>query len=708
MDSTTLAANAPTIKIKRYSCVLCSQRKVKCDRKDPCLNCVRAGAECIPSNPAPPRRRKRTVEVGLHERLQRCEDLLKTYGLSIDGENAGENQDRNQINAVPSENIPPAPAPETTHGTMISKPGMTRFVDSHLWSTLLDELRESKDILQQDPTWEDDESDTSDTSATDGSSLLFSSNFRPPKLTQLHPPPIQILRLWQIFIENVNPVLKIVHTPTLQVQILEASGNVATIPKGLEALLFAIYTLAIVSLSDDNCLKTMGESRETLMRRYSTAAEQALVRFGALQSSDLVALQALTLFLVGTRSDRNPQAFWILCGVAIRMAQRMGVHRDGALVTPKLPPFETEMRRRVWWHVMTIDFISGIHAGAGPSLLENSWDTRLPGNFNDGDLYPDMRELPLEHTGATEMIYVLMTYHMCQAFAEARYLFGSPDQRAVSLSEADKWFDELETRIRNKFLQYCDLSNPLHLCSEAAAISIIASKRLYAHHPRNCPAEKTSQERQAQMTTLFENSMSVLRYFCAFHSVRNVNQFQWHIKRHFQYDIFVFLLSDLRHRTLGPESNQGWQMVQDIYKCYPELLSSKTNELHLAVGELTLKAWGARELNLRTTNQFVETPDFILDLRSQRSRQSAKTGDKIPNLTNISYPAGPDQNVEHIRNNTTGTGSGLPWGFIDYDPSMPIDRVVSMDMAPMDWEYWDNLFREYDLQAGDATRGYLG
>lgn len=132
----------------------------------------------------------------------------------------------------------------------------------------------------------------------DGSSLLFSSNFKPPKLTQFHPPPIQILRLWQVFIENVHPVLKIVHTPTLQAQILEASGNIATISKGLETLLFPIYALAIVSLSDEDCLNSMGEPKETLIARYSAATEHALIRLGALESSDLVALQALTLFMV--------------------------------------------------------------------------------------------------------------------------------------------------------------------------------------------------------------------------------------------------------------------------------------------------------------------------------------------------------------------------------------------------------------------------
>ncbi|KAM0287914.1 hypothetical protein ACHAO9_007535 [Fusarium lateritium] len=58
------------------ACVLCQQRKKKCDRKSPCSFCVKAKIQCIPSTPAPKRsRRKPTKE--LIARLELCEELLK-------------------------------------------------------------------------------------------------------------------------------------------------------------------------------------------------------------------------------------------------------------------------------------------------------------------------------------------------------------------------------------------------------------------------------------------------------------------------------------------------------------------------------------------------------------------------------------------------------------------------------------------------------
>lgn len=44
---------------QEYSCILCKQRKVRCDRATPCSGCVRAGVECIPGVRQPYKRRKR-------------------------------------------------------------------------------------------------------------------------------------------------------------------------------------------------------------------------------------------------------------------------------------------------------------------------------------------------------------------------------------------------------------------------------------------------------------------------------------------------------------------------------------------------------------------------------------------------------------------------------------------------------------------------
>lgn len=67
------------------SCVLCQQRKVRCDKNKPCANCVKAKVECRVIPPQPPRRRKKRLqEKDLIERLRRYESLLAENGVKFE------------------------------------------------------------------------------------------------------------------------------------------------------------------------------------------------------------------------------------------------------------------------------------------------------------------------------------------------------------------------------------------------------------------------------------------------------------------------------------------------------------------------------------------------------------------------------------------------------------------------------------------------
>jgi hypothetical protein len=128
--------------------------------------------------------------------------------------------------------------------------------------------------------------------------LLFGSQHRHANLTTLHPQPMDIVRLWQMFLDNVNPLVNVIHAPTIQHQILETSTNLESVSKGMEALLFSIYLLAITSIDDVRCKEVFGEDRMLLLARYRFGAQQALLNAEFLRPSNLLVMQALLIYLV--------------------------------------------------------------------------------------------------------------------------------------------------------------------------------------------------------------------------------------------------------------------------------------------------------------------------------------------------------------------------------------------------------------------------
>lgn len=129
------------------------------------------------------------------------------------------------------------------------------------------------------------------------SDLVFGSPST-ESLIGLHPSPVQIFRLWQIYLDNVNPITKIFHASSIQQQLLDAAADLESVPKNMEALMFGIYAMAITSLTEEECQKTFGQSRKDLIGSYQSGGRQALINAGYLKSSDLMLLQAFTLYLV--------------------------------------------------------------------------------------------------------------------------------------------------------------------------------------------------------------------------------------------------------------------------------------------------------------------------------------------------------------------------------------------------------------------------
>ncbi len=82
-SQTQQAAKSPAQGIRVLACLLCQQRKVKCDRRFPCANCTKHQIECVPATQAR-RRRRRFPEGELLGRLRKYEDLLRQNKVKFD------------------------------------------------------------------------------------------------------------------------------------------------------------------------------------------------------------------------------------------------------------------------------------------------------------------------------------------------------------------------------------------------------------------------------------------------------------------------------------------------------------------------------------------------------------------------------------------------------------------------------------------------
>ena len=121
-----------------------------------------------------------------------------------------------------------------------------------------------RDLL--DPSSSDDEDDVIQSPETDRLSnhqaFLFGYSSLMHDLRELHPSPSQIFILWEVFKENVDPMVRILHRPTAKTILMNAASSLDRVSKPAEALLFSIYFGAVVSLTPEQCQQLLDEDKQ--------------------------------------------------------------------------------------------------------------------------------------------------------------------------------------------------------------------------------------------------------------------------------------------------------------------------------------------------------------------------------------------------------------------------------------------------------------
>jgi hypothetical protein len=228
----------------------------------------------------------------------------------------------------------------------------------------------------------------------------------------------------------------------------------------------------------------------------------------------------------------------------------MGVHRDD--VDVKLSPFEAEMRRRLWHQLMILDFTSSELAGCAPNYSVHmimDFDSRVPLNLNEEDLREDMKEMPPERFGATDMIFCRLRYEFRAFFMlihkPRSYKFGRLGttidaswsrltEDNVSIKEKDECIDDLENRLQTNYLRFCDPINRLHNLTGIAARAAVAGMRLRAHHPRQF-IDSGQEVPQSERDLCFALSMKIMKYDLMCHQQKELQGYIWHVRVYFQW-----------------------------------------------------------------------------------------------------------------------------------------------------------------------------
>ncbi|POR33178.1 Putative transcriptional regulatory protein [Tolypocladium paradoxum] len=613
------------------SCVTCRRRKVRCDKQMPCSNCRRALIPCVfpapgraprqqrPKDPNAPPKNSSQREVELIKRLRKLEGIVEELSGQIEVESGGRlassagSPDPPPVNLVGSDGVPqrtlsdsldmfPAGSPgakdndlagystneaikrremQKNFGRMVldDTRGTSRYVSSGFWSKLNDELdairEETQKLTDEDADESEYEGTPTDSPATGFGSIAdhhaFVLGYRSAdvNLGKCHPLPSHVTFLWSVYQENVEPLIKILHIPTAELVLRDARRNAEKLSSGHEALVFAIYFAAVTSLEPDEVETNFGANRDDLLAQYRFALEQSLAKANFLDTSDIAVVQAFTLFLIVVRRHDESRFCWALTGLLIRIAQGMGIHRDGTHF--KLTPFDIEIRRRLWWAILMLDLRSADELGTDMAIGERSYDTHMPSNINDADIGPESTEIPAPREGRSDCAVSIVRGEICgmsRRLVTAASAMASlcPKADNSSIAERERMLIEVYQRVEHKFLQHVlDETDPLYWVAAMIARVIMAKMCLVIYQPMLFPGsdyELSGEIRQR----IYVAAIEIMEYNHKLNTDPRCKQYRWLFKTYTNWHAIAYALIETCRRPWTALVERGWEAVNGYDK----------------------------------------------------------------------------------------------------------------------------------------------
>ncbi|KAK7979965.1 hypothetical protein PG989_012422 [Apiospora arundinis] len=513
------------------SCEPCRSRKLKCNRNLPCDTCTKRGKSsiCVYAPNASRNRPELNKSRDMKDRLNALERLVSSF-LAGEAPARTSPSAGSENNSTSSEGISipvhtplserhgppiasniglsrsskePSLSPETPN-LQETGDGQVNYIDPSHWLSILDDIKEVREHLSvpKQPTGH--------------SAMSLDASHMTPDAISLSMP-TQTLSL--------NDALSALPTRSTCDRLISwyFNGRFMVLVKawyilpsfkpsvlGFTVDSNAIMGGSLVFNSEHRIKFTAGiEHHRTtwlsprVLGRYTTANAYALEAF-------MLHLQSHFF-----SPDRAPVDMWFEMGTVIRLAFRMGYHRDPSKLAG-ISPYDGEMRRRVWLNISQIDALLSYQLGF-PSMIPSDYcDTGVPRNLEDSDLRVDMEELPPSRPlhEQTPVLYVIVKSSVMAVFrkivAYTQSISVGPYAHTLSLdNEMTEAYKAVPDLLKQRDVNQSFLDHPV-LIWQRCTIELLHLKGLVILHRRYISYEQQSPDFEPSRRACLRAALEIL------------------------------------------------------------------------------------------------------------------------------------------------------------------------------------------------------
>lgn len=672
------------------SCFECRRRKLKCDKDHPCLNCSRAHRECVfigPTIDAASKSRLTAIKerVGTLERMLELDlvrgatttstdELLQGAALAPDPDGleaarASEPEDEKDLEPTPWALSDAAYEDDADDeicdlGVRVGKMQVTERIGGYLRPKIAEELNYIEESSDDRGSFDGRSVSPDDGSlnspSLDGLALRRAAPYVPSPgflfgvgdgqtslLDYLPTRTASDILIRQYFVA-VHAVARVVHRPSFDAVYHRFWADLRAgiePPASAQALVFAAMLSGAVSMTEAASLDDFGVGKDSMLANLRVGCEQALARAHFLRSVKLETLQAFVVYMIPMCRDQISRAHSSLTATAIRIAQCMGLHRDGQ--TYGLSPVELHVRRLIWHQLCFLDVRTCEAHGPHPVLREDDFDTPTPANLDDSELA--CRDPPSGRAERwTEMTLSLVRFECTAMMRHIWFERRRLEKRQITLTSLLSQIEGFRKTMEAKYVRYLDPQQPMQkMCGLILALLISRMFIMVLHRYHSVSNEDLPNRlRQIIITTGTEQ----LEIAMELEANSEFSRWSWYTGAYLQYHTALLLLIEVSTYPMRREADRMWRCLDYVFEVGP--LLSRTEKARLIFNRIRHQS--AAYHNLRK----VRVPTTMRHPRGHVSNGSASprhAASQSPPTS--SSPSSHDAKVPDLRYEFTRTAS---------------------------------------------------
>ncbi|CAG8961100.1 hypothetical protein HYFRA_00002643 [Hymenoscyphus fraxineus] len=605
------------------SCLECRRRKLKCNKSHPCTNCVKFTRDCVFLAPALDQASQLKLteikeKVGSLERLLERDVAkpIKTAEKRLDralpddaDDDLPGHEDERELEPTPLAVEDAAYGEEGEDddlldlGIQMGKMRITERIGGFFRPKISEELSHTmtdtfntgyRDTTEKEPSPASFVKPVPPASEwlkpgpsyiMPSSGFFFGSQGQAASLVDFLPSRLAGDRLITQYFECVHPIAQAVHRPTFEKEYdtfwEEVSLGIEP-PNSVQAVVFAAMFSGAVSMDESSIMRDFGVARESLVNNFKLGTETALSRANFLRTTKVETLQGFVMYLIPLCRSEVSRAHSVLLGAALRMAECMGLHRDGE--SYGMNPIETHVRRLIWYQLCFLDIRTCESQGPRPSIRKGEFDTKLPLNINDVDLHAS-GDSPVFAARWTDATFSLIRFEIMEMMRQLWVDRPKIERRQMSLTALLSKIEHFKANMAAKYDHLIDDRIPVQ--KAAKLVKALLTSRLHVmvlHRYHNSVVSPMPDRLRAIMIT---NGIVNLETAMALETLPELKNWAWYTGALTQYHTAFLLLLEIYVYPKRKEADRIWHCLDYIFECDPT--ESRRNKALRVLSELQQK-----------------------------------------------------------------------------------------------------------------------